>query len=191
MILKRLSLLTFLLAGAWMLTARADTVTGYINLSGTVPAYFELWVRGVPGDLDLSPRATVTDRVLGILHVKYNIDMASLTLQSDTALGKPMNGTENWGGSIEYKVLGGTACKTVGGSAGGTASVTIPSGSAAGTTMGGGKDVHHAHVEDLAANFSSGLEEDCPLQGSWTGVAKDLPLAGSYSMKITATMVSQ
>ncbi|HAR41314.1 MAG TPA: hypothetical protein DCS07_01575 [Bdellovibrionales bacterium] len=188
---QKLAILTFVLAAAWLVSARADTVTGYINLTGTVPAYFELWVRGVPGDLDLSPRAIVNDRTLGLLHLKYNIDMASLTLQSTEANGKPMNGAEDWGGAISYKVWGGAACKTVGGSAGAVASVTIPSGNAAGTTMGGGMDVHHAHVEDLAANFSSGLEEDCPVTASWTGVAKDLPLAGTYSMKITATMVSQ
>ena len=193
MILKKLVVLSVLIcAAAWSSRARADQATGYINLSGTVPAYFELWVRGVPGDLDLSPRVVVNDRLLGLLHVKYNINLGSLTLQSDKANGLPQDASNaDWGGTMSYKVVGGTACKTVGGKTGAVASVAIPSGSAANTTMGGSMDVHNVDVEDLATNFGSGLEEDCPLTASWAGVAKDLPLAGVYSMKITATMISK
>ncbi|HAR41313.1 MAG TPA: hypothetical protein DCS07_01570 [Bdellovibrionales bacterium] len=167
----------------------ADQAEAYINLSGNVPAFFEIWVRGVPGDLDLGPRIIVNDRLLGIMHLKYNLNLQSLTFKSDTLDGKLHNGASVWGGTMTFKVGGGATCMTVGGAAGGVASQLIPSGPAVGQ-LGGGADVHHPDVQDLATNFGYGLEEDCPVMASWSGVNQDLPLAGVFMMKITITMVS-
>ena len=170
-----------------------QTSYGYLNLSGNVPTFFELWVRGVPGDIDLSPNVKVTDRLLGIFHVKYNIDMDSLTLSTTNASGT-LEDSNNvaWypvaqAGKMSYKVMGGAGCKTVGDKGGLTASVAILD-----TEIdGAGKNVAHADTGDLATNFGWGLEEDCPFVASWTGIAAELPLAGSYSMKVTATMKSK
>ena len=73
------------------LRAHGDVAIGTLNISGNVPVIFSLSVRGLPGDLDLTPGVTVTDRLLGIVHFKYNVDIASLALTSNTASGVPEN----------------------------------------------------------------------------------------------------
>ena len=181
-----------LISTLYSTSASTDQSEGYINLSGNVPAFFELWVRGVPGDLDFGPRVIVNDRLLGLLHLKYNINLQSLTLKSDKVDGKPHlsgGGGGAWGGGIDYKIGGGATCVTVGGALGSVANQVIPSGGGA-NTMGGGMNVRHNDVTNLEANFGYGIEEDCPVMASWTGVNQDLPLAGTYTMKIVITMVS-
>src|SRR3989344_8552156 len=67
----------------------ADTAIAYFNLSGTVPTVFSVTTRGLPGDLDLTPNVSVDGRRIGLMHLKFNMNVASLVISSDTASGGP------------------------------------------------------------------------------------------------------
>lgn len=164
--------------------AQADVAIGTINISGNVPVVFSLTVRGLPGDLDLTPGVTVTDRLLGIVHFKYNIDIASLALTSNTASGVPENSANvayPFGGAgFKYKF---GACTSV--AAAGKADFSIV---AAGTS-----DNLQAAAASQPSTLGYGLEEDCELMASWEGapiVAGQIPLADKYSETLTLTMTS-
>ena len=75
------------------LALAADTSIAVMNITGNVPAIFSVTARGYPGDLDLSGNVSVTDRLLGMFHFKYNVDLASLTLQSAETDGVPSKTT--------------------------------------------------------------------------------------------------
>ncbi len=164
--------------------AHSDVAVGTLNISGNVPVIFSLTVRGLPGDLDLTPGVTVTDRLLGIVHFKYNVDIASLTLTSNTASGVPENSANvayPFGG-VGFKFKFGTCTSVV---AAGKANFSIV---AAGVSD---------NLEPLAAQQPStlgyGLEEDCELVASWGGatiVSGQIPLADRYSQALTLTMTS-
>lgn len=157
------------------LAMAADTSIGTLSLSGNVPVVFSLTVRGLPGDLDLTPGVVVNDRLLGILHFKYNVDIASLAITSSTASGTPENavGAYAFGVAFKYKFL---ACATI-----------VAANEALFTIAGAG-----AAMADPAttAGLTNGREEDCSLTASWGGTAASLPLAGKYSEVLTFTMVS-
>lgn len=157
----------------------ADTAIAYFNISGTVPTFFSVSARGLPGDLDLTPNVTVNNRRIGLLHFKYNVSIASLTISSDTASGGP----ETSGGAV-YNFQGGgfgvsfdPACTTV-----------DPTYNTPFTLTNAGIDVKSALA---AALTTTGIEEDCEVYASWQGTSAKLPLAGVYSLSITVTMVSQ
>lgn len=153
----------------------ADTAQGTMQISGNVPVVFSLTTRGIPGDLDLTPGVIVNDRLLGIFHLKYNVDMASLNIKSSTALGQPMNGATNYafGTAMTYKVP--AACTSVDATYNAAFSLT---------------NVNLDIKSATASGLTTGLEEDCSLTASWGGDTSALPLAGKYSMTITFTMVS-
>lgn len=163
---------------------RADVAIGTLNISGNVPVIFSLMVRGLPGELDLTPGVTVTDRMLGIIHFKYNMDIASLALTSSTASGVPENSANDaypFGG-IGFKYRFG-ACTSV--IAAGQANFSIV---AAGTS-----DNLEAAAAQQPSTLGYGIEEDCSLMASWGGstiVSGQLPLADKYSMTLTLTMTS-
>lgn len=159
----------------------ADTSIALLNISGSVPAVFSVTARGLPGDLDLTPGVIVNDRLIGILHFKYNNDVATLTVGAP-APGLPANGGTAYpfggGGGM---VFSGNACNTIDDALLGAVTdldpaVDVASAAATGVIAGG-----------------FGYEEDCSLSASWVGqaiVAGQIPLAGVYSMSITVTMVS-
>lgn len=159
----------------------ADTSIATLNLSGNVPAVFSVTARGYPGDLDLTPSASVSNRVLGILHFKYNVNVATITIASSTANGVPATA-----GGVDYP-FGATGFTVA------TPSCTSLNATfAAGVTLSNaGTDYGSATAKDLtASNPDSGIEEDCQITASWSGTTASLPLAGVYSMTITVTMVS-
>jgi hypothetical protein len=164
--------------------ADADVAVGTLNISGNVPVIFSLTVRGLPGDLDLTPGVSVTDRLLGLIHFKYNMDIASLALTSSTASGVPENSSNvayAFGG-VGFKYRFG-ACTTV--VAAGQANFSIV---AAGTS-----DNLQAAAANQPSTLGHGVEEDCSLMASWGGatiVSGQLPLADRYSMTLTLTMTS-
>ncbi len=154
----------------------ADSAQGTMNISGNVPVVFSLTTRGYPGDLDLSPNVSVVDRLIGIIHVKYNVDLATLNMASNTTSGSPENASNvaydfdvAWG----FKFL---ACTTV--DATYEANFTISNVA--------------TDIKDSATTTSltNGVEEDCKLTAKWGGTTSSLPLAGVYSMTITFTMTS-
>lgn len=154
----------------------ADTATGTMTISGNVPTIFSLTTRGIPGDLDLSPGVSVNDRLMGIVHFKYNVDIASVNMSSDTTSGTPENASGDaysFGTAFQFKFL---ACTTVHATYKALFSIS---------------NVATA-IEDPAttSSLTNGVEEDCDLTASWGGTAADLPLAGSYSMTVTFTMTS-
>jgi hypothetical protein len=160
----------------------ADSSSAAVVLSGNVPTIFSLTARGLPGDLDLTPGVSVTDRTVGIFHFKYNLDIATLTLASTSATGTPMNGATAFpaGTAFTYKFAAG--CASV--NATGLASFSIALG------------VSPALVNAAAGQPSTlgyGIEEDCQLTASWGGqtlAAGQIPLSGVYSETLTLTMVS-
>jgi hypothetical protein len=172
---------------AWLVTAiqvlapkamAADTATGQIQLSGNVPVIFSLTTRGIPGDLDLTPKVAVNDRLLGILHLKYNVNVAHLYMYSDTVSGTPENaGTAySFGTAFKFKFL---ACSTV-----------IAANEALFTIDNTTTTVDIADPATAGALTTTGIEEDCSLTASWGGTNSFLPLAGKYSMNVTFTMIS-
>lgn len=157
-------------------TGSADTAVALINVSANVPTIFSVTARGLPGDLDLTPNVIVNRRTLGLFHFKYNSDVVSLTISSDTLSGGPE------ASGVPYSFQGGgfkvsieTGCQSV------DASYNLPF-----TLSNTGTDIKSA----LSAALITGIEEDCALMASWTGTSQTLPKAGKYSMGITLTMVS-
>ena len=170
--------LSFLIALSQVITPTinaADSSVGTLNISGNVPIVFSLTTRGVPGDLDLSPSVTVNDRLLGIIHFKYNVDIASIDMSSDTVSGSPETGgtAYSFGTAFKFKI---TACTTI--------DATYEALFAISNVA--------VQVEDPAATsgLTDGVEEDCDLTASWGGTTASLPLAGKYSMVVTFTMTS-
>ncbi len=160
-------------------THAADIAIASFNLSGTVPAIFSITTLGLPGDLDLTPNVTVNNRRIGLLHFKYNINVASITISSDTASGGP----EATSGAV-YNFQGGgfqvsvdNACASV-----------DPAYNTPFTLTNAGTDIKSPLS---AALVNSGIEEDCEVFGSWQGTNAALPLAGVYKLAVTITMTSQ
>ena len=156
----------------------ADTAVATLNISGDVPTIFSVSARGMPGDLDLSPSVSVSNRLLGILHFKYNVNVASLKIASSTTSGVPENGSgAAYGfGAASFKVaFTATGCTSVDATYN-TPFLMVPAGT----------DVKSAG----SAALTAGVEEDCSLTASWAGTTASLPLAGKYSVVITVTMVS-
>ncbi len=160
--------------------APTDVSSGTLELSGSVPEIFSLQVRGVPGDLDFSPNVVVNDRLLGIIHLKYNIPMASIILSSSAgATGLPtLNGAGVSAVPLATPMAYTVTCSSVGAAGAGLTAANLGLGAT---------DIKSA-ASALAGGF--GIEEDCPLTASWVGTATALPLAGSYSMTITITITS-
>ena len=165
------------------LALAADTSIASVQLSGNVPTVFSVTARGLPGDLDLTPGVVVNDRLLGIFHFKFNVDIASLLLTSTSATGTPMNGATAYpaGTAFTYKFAAGCAAVK---DAVGEVAFSIAANTSA------------DFVEDAANQPSTlgyGIEEDCQLTASWGGqaiVAGQIPLAGVYSQTLTLTMIS-
>ncbi len=182
--MKRHLLITALIFQLYAVVAQADVAIGTLNISGNVPVIFSLTVRGLPGDLDLSPGVTVTDRLLGLIHFKYNIDIASLALTSSTASGVPENSANvayPFSG-VGFKYRFGTCTSVV---AAGQANFSIV---AAGTS-----DNLQALAASQPSTLGYGIEEDCELMASWGGAtiaSGQLPLADNYSQTLTLTMTS-
>lgn len=154
----------------------ADTSIAVLNISGNVPTVFSVTARGLPGDLDLTPNVSVANRLLGILHFKYNADVASMTLASSTASGVPeKSGTAYGFGAAGFKVAVTAGCSSV--------DATY---NTAFLLTNAGVDVKSA----AAATLTAGVEEDCSLTATWAGTTSTLPLAGKYSMVINLTMIS-
>lgn len=162
-----------------------DTAIAHLNVSGTVPAVFSVQARGIPGDLDLTPGAIVIDRVIGLLHFKYNQDAASIKIESSTADGGPA-------ATSGQAYVFGAAFKV--GAIGTCVSLAAPFKASGGValTNGGGVDYGSATSKDLTTTGPpiSGIEEDCQIAASWTGTTSTLPLAGVYAMTVTVTMVA-
>ena len=157
----------------------ADTAFGYFNVSGTVPTFFSLTTRGVPGDLDLTPNVVVNNRAIGLMHLKFNVNMASLTVSSDTASGGPeatSGAVYNFQGA-GFGVSVNATCASV------DAAYNAPF-----ILTNAGTDIKSAAANVLVG---SGIEEDCELYASWQGTSAKIPLAGAYALAITITMISQ
>lgn len=159
----------------------ADTSKANLHMSGSVPTIFSVTVRGLPGDLDLTPGVIVNDRLLGIVHFKYNVDIASLLVTSDSATGTPMNGATAYpaGTAFTYKF---SACQAV--NATGEAAWSIAANTSA--------DFVPA-AADQPSTLGYGIVEDCDLTASWGGqnlTTGQIPLAGKYTQTLTITMVS-
>lgn len=154
----------------------ADISYAHFNVSANVPVVFSVTARGIPGDLDLTPDVVVEDRLIGILHFKYNKNVASLEIASSTASGEPEQAGTAYdfeGGGFQVSI--GAGCQSVDATYNTAFSLT-----------NAGTDIKSA----LAAALTEGIEEDCDLLASWTGTDVNLPLAGKYSMTITVTMTS-
>lgn len=172
---KVLAVATLVLFGS--LGNAADTSVATMNVSANVPVVFSVISRGVPGDLDLTPNSVVNNRTLGLFHFKYNANVASMTIKSDTASGVPEDGgtAYDFAAATPFKVAITAGCSSV------AAAYNAPF---ALTQVG-------TDIKSLtAAALTSGIEEDCELTGTWGGTTTALPLSGKYSLSITLTMVS-
>ncbi|MEZ0391959.1 MAG: hypothetical protein ACAH59_07075 [Pseudobdellovibrionaceae bacterium] len=154
----------------------ADTAIAGFNVSGTVPTFFSVTTRGMPGDLDLTPKVIVNNRRIGLLHFKYNANIANLTVSSSTASGGPegTSGAYNFQGGFKVSISAG--CSSV------DAAYNTPF-----VLTAAGTDVKSA----ASAALLNGVEEDCEVLASWKGTNTTLPLAGVYALNINVTMVSQ
>lgn len=162
-------------------TMAADTSKANLHMSGSVPTIFSVTVRGLPGDLDLTPGVIVNDRLMGIVHFKYNVDIASLLVTSDSATGTPMNGGTAYpaGTAFTYKFSTCQAVNATGEAAWSIAASTSP-------------DFVPIAAEQ-PSTLTYGIVEDCNLTASWGGqtlTTGQIPLAGKYTQILTITMVS-
>jgi len=157
----------------------AEEITyGVVNLTGQVPSIFRLDVRGVPGDIDLAGGdgtngTVVLNRVLGIFHIKLNIDMASFTLSTTNA-----SGTFETGAAAAYPFSAAMTLNVGNGCTLLNPATLVTAGAAAGQLAVGSADLKVAGAQPSVA--LQGKEEDCQLRGSWTNVTNILPLAGIY-----------
>lgn len=162
----------------------ADTSTAVINLSGNVPVLFSVTSRGYPGDMDLEPNVTVTNRLLGILHFQYNENVATITLTSSTASGLPENSSNvayGFATAMTYSMTTNSC-------------VTADATNALNMTAA---DIKSSTTYDIssatAKALTQGINEDCYLTATWTGTTTTgggLALAGVYSENLTVTMTS-
>lgn len=72
-------------------SAYGDSTSTDIAVAGVVPTYFSATLRGQPGDLDLTPRVTVSNRTIALIHFKFNENVQSLVISSSTASGLRAN----------------------------------------------------------------------------------------------------
>jgi len=167
-------------ANTYVFATTGDTSVASLNISGNVPAVFSVTARGLPGDLDLTSNSVVNDRLIGILHFKFNEDAASITVASSTTTGGPMNGAADYDWDTAFTVSIPATCESIDTAT--MADVTLTQA---------GVDYKSTRAGALAANGNTGIEEDCQLTASWGGTTNSvLPLAGVFSMTITVTMVA-
>lgn len=177
--MKLAVVITALCFGKLAYAAAGDTSIASINLSGSVPEVFSVTARGLPGDLDLTPNVVVVNRLIGILHFKFNESVSSIkvagavggvgyTFASAFKVSTPVcTALDN--GALKMNYAGG-----------GVALVAAP-----------GTDYSTLAAQNLIANNGGvGIEEDCSLVASWTGTASTLPLAGIVTVTITVTMIA-
>ncbi len=157
-----------------------DTAIATLELSGNVPTVFSLTARGLPGDLDLTPNVEVQNRLIGILHFKYNQDVDTITFESSTGSGMPENAAgDAYDFGTDFSVSITPDC------------FSIDEADITDVVLSAPVEAASDEARDLANNGGNGVIEDCHLTASWGGTTASLPLAGVYSMTITVTMVSQ
>lgn len=171
-----IAILSVLFAPALALAVISDVSTGTLQISGYIPEIFSLQVRGVPGDLDFSPKVVVNNRLLALIHLKYNIPVASFELRSSTVSGLPENSQSApvpLATPMSYLVT----C---------ISAVSTPTPA---SVMYAGVDIKSAETLLLDG---LGIEEDCRLTASWTGTdSTRIPAAGIYSEVLTLSITSQ
>lgn len=160
-------------------SVHADTSVASVYVSGVVPSYFQVTANSRPGELDLGSGAIVSNRTIGLLHFKYNVNVQNLIVSSSTLSGKPEDS-----GSNAYS-FGGTGNFNVGFRAG-CSSVDATYNTPAPLTFAG-VDMKSVASGALVLN---GIEEDCELITSYTANPVSLPMAGRYELRIIITMVS-
>lgn len=172
--MKMAVVLTAVCLGGKAYAGTGDTSIALLNLSGSIGEVFSVTARGLPGDLDLTPNVVVVNRLIGILHFKFNEDVASITIGGVV-------------GGVGYTFASGINIST-------PACTALDNGVAPGMDYAGGgvpiapaADYSSAAAQGLVA---TGIEEDCQLVASWTGTASALPLAGIVTVDITVTMVA-
>lgn len=164
--IKRIKLALVILAmcfGNQAYAGSGDTSIALLNMSGSVPEVFSVTARGLPGDLDLTPNVVVVDRLIGILHFKFNLNAASITVSG--AIG-------GVGYTFGSAMTLNAACTSI------TMAAVAATASADYKTAG------------AAALVGTGIEEDCQVLASWGGTVQPLPLAGVVTVTITVTMVA-
>lgn len=171
----------------------AETTYGVLNLSGNVPEIFRLDVRGASGDIDLNggdgaaARTTVTNRLLGIFHLKVNIDIATFTVYTSNATGTFQNGATAYAfGGTGFEI--NVSCPAVA-----LLAATVISDGVAAANLGDpvpGTRTNLMNAAGQPATVGFGVEQDCLVRGSWSGVTSAIPLAGVYSLPLVAQMVS-
>lgn len=157
----------------------ASTSIANITVVGYVPSFFSVTSIGQQSDIDLSPGVGVSNRTIGVLAFKYNENIQSLTISSDTASGAPedVNGVPYaFGGTGDFQVAISNACATV-----------DPTYNAPFALTNVGVDVRSALAGALV---NAGIQEQCQVTATYTGTATTLPLAGRFEMRVVVTMVS-
>lgn len=161
----------------------ADTSIATIQMSGNVPTVFSVTARGLAGDIDLTPGVIVNDRLIGIFHFKYNVDIATLFLTSDSATGMPTTaGGTAYPAATAFTYKFSTGCSAV--NATGEAAFSIAASTSPALVP---------IAAEQPSTLTYGVIEDCQLTASWVGQAMaggHIPLAGVYSQLLTLTMVS-
>lgn len=152
----------------------ADTSVASFNISGSVPVVFSITARGYPGDLDLNTGTKVVDRLIGLIHFRYNNTISSLKISSSTASGLPENsGNTAYGFPVGHEMMFKSTDCTVIDQA----------------VLDGTQILTQAGVEVLDAGAPTMGEFDCSLTASWWG-ATAVQTGGKYAMTINVTMVS-
>lgn len=164
------------------LATTGDTAVATINVSGNVPSIMSVQARGLPGDLDLTPGAVVKDRLIGVLHFKFN-ESADINVTSSNAGGQPADsgGTAySFNGAFKVGFVPGSTCTSIDmatyGLTGGVAITNVATNMASALAK---------------ALTTAGIEEDCQISASWGGTSTALPMAGVYSMGVIVTMVAK
>ena len=118
-----------------------------------------------------------TTALVNVLHFRYNVPIAEISVASDTLTGQPED--ENGrpfnlqGVSLNFKFVSG--CKSV------DSTYAAPF-----ALKSSGTDVKST----VAANPTEAIDEECPLYATWVGSSKKQPLAGRYTMNLRIVIVS-
>jgi len=174
-----LGVLSGLLYSPLLRAATGDTSIANLQVSGMVPVYFQVIANSINNFLDLTPKVVVTQRAIGMIHFKYNENVASITVSSSTVSGAPENAS-----NVAYSFAAGGFKVSF---RSGCQSVDTPYNTPF-TLTNSGTDVKSTLSTSLT---TFGIEEDCELDATYTGTSVNLPMAGFYNMNVVITMVSQ
>lgn len=184
---------------AWNQSARAagETLSGDIFINAHIPPALEFEVISQNNELNISSLRgqTVTDRVIGQLHIRSNVDIDSLEVIGSTTSGMPENEASNYPVSMSGFSLsfgGNDACAQNTGA--GSVPLVLRGAEAAELDVGATpvdlfSDPAVVSSGGYAVTTNGAIDAWCDIKLSFTTDQK-MPEAGYYQQQLTFTLTA-